>query len=90
MSSDNTISKLERELSMSGKLKDITENYEKLHRLQMIDTILKNMFEFVNDVVSRVEDDFDDFEEFEDYVTESVINNTKENLVLLNKYLDAK
>ena len=72
---------------MAGTLKEITENYEKLHRLQMIDTILHEMYSYVHDIVSRVEDDFDDCEDFEDYITESVIKNTKENLMTLEKYL---
>ena len=38
---------------MAGTMKDITENYEKLHRLQMINIILKNMLSYVDDVVSR-------------------------------------
>ena len=75
---------------MAGTLKEITENYEKLHRLQMIDTILHEMYSYVHDVVSRVEDDFDDCEDFEDYITESVIKNTKENLTTLSKYLGTK
>ena len=75
---------------MAGTLKKITENYEKLHRLQMIDTILHAMYSYVHDVVSRVEDDFNDCEDFEDYITESVVKNTKENLATLNKYLGYK
>lgn len=75
---------------MAGTLKEITENYEKLHRLQMIETILREMHSYVHDVVSRVEDDFDDLEDFEDYITESVIKNTKENLRILGKYLGIK
>ena len=72
---------------MAGTLKEIAENYEKLHRLQMIETILREMHSYVHDVVSRVEDDFDDLEDFEDYITDSVIKNTKENLRTLDKYL---
>ncbi len=72
---------------MAGTLKKITENYEKLHRLQMIETILDKMHSYVRDVVSRVEEDFDDCADFEDYITESVIKNTKENLATLGKYL---
>ena len=75
---------------MAGTLKEITENYEKLHRLQMIETILREMHSYVHDVVSRVEDDFDDLDDFEDYITESVIKNTKENLRTLGKYLGIK
>ena len=81
---------LEKEKNMAGALKEITENYEKLHRLQMIETILREMHSYVHDVVSRVEDDFDDCEDFEDYITESVIKNTKENLTTLSKYLENK
>jgi hypothetical protein len=73
---------------MSGTMKDITENYEKLHRLQMISTILRNMSSYVDDVVSRLEDDFDDCEDFDDYVTESVIKNTRENIEILSRYIN--
>ncbi|MCM1234165.1 MAG: hypothetical protein NC489_29020 [Ruminococcus flavefaciens] len=75
---------------MAGTLKEITENYEKLYRLQMIEIILDKMHSYVRDVVSRVEDDFDDCEEFEDYITESIIKNTKSNLETLGKYLGCK
>lgn len=73
---------------MAGTMKDITENYEKLHRLQMINTILRNMSSYVDDVVGRLEDDFDDCEDFDDYVTESVIKNTKANMEILSKYIN--
>ena len=73
---------------MAGTMKDITENYEKLHRLQMIDTILRNMSSYVDDVVSRLEDDFVDCEDFDDYVTESVIKNTRENIEILSRYIN--
>lgn len=75
---------------MAGTLREITGNYEKLHRLQMIETILDKMHSYVRDVVSRVEDDFDDCVDFEDYITESVIKNTKENLATLGNYLGCK
>lgn len=75
---------------MAGTLKEITENYEKLHRLQMIETILDKMHSYVRDVVSRVEEESDDCDDFEDYITESVIKNTKDNLVALGKYLECK
>lgn len=75
---------------MAGTLKEITKNYEKLHRLQMIDAILDKMHSYVRDVVNRVEDDFDDCVDFEDYITESVIKNTKDNLETLRKYLGCK
>lgn len=73
---------------MAGTLKEIAENYEKLHRLDMIETILRKTYEYVRDVVERVSDDFDDCEDFEDYVTESVIKHVKENLKVLEKYID--
>ena len=73
---------------MAGTLKEITENYEKLHRLEMINTILRRTSDYVSDVVERVGEDFDDCEEFEDYVTESVIKHIKENLKVLGSYID--
>lgn len=73
---------------MAGTMKDITENYEKLHRLQMINIILRNMSSYVDDVVNRLEDDFDDCEDFDDYVTESIIKNTRENIETLSKYIN--
>ena len=73
---------------MAGTLKEIAENYEKLHRLDMINTILRRTSDYVSEVVERVEEDFDDCEEFEDYVTESVIKHIKENLKVLGNYID--
>lgn len=73
---------------MAGTMKEIAENNEKLHRLQMINMILRNMSSYVDDVVSRLEDEFDDCEDFEDYVTESIIKNTRENIETLSKYID--
>lgn len=73
---------------MAGTMKEIAENNEKLHRLQMINIILRNMSSYVDDVVSRLEDEFDDCEDFEDYVTESIIKNTRENIETLNKYIN--
>ncbi len=73
---------------MAGTMKDIAENNEKLHRLQMINMILRNMSSYVDDVVSRLEDEFDDCEDFEDYVTESIIKNTKANMEILSKYIN--
>ena len=68
-------------------LKDITENYEKLHRLQMIDMILGQMHSYVHDVVCTIEDEFDYNEDFDDYVTEGLFKNVKEDLAVLGKYL---
>lgn len=73
---------------MAGTMKEIAENNEKLHRLQMINIILKNMSSYVDDVVSRLEDEFDDCEDFEDYVTESIIKNTRENIEILSRYIN--
>lgn len=73
---------------MAGTMKEIAENNEKLHRLQMINIILRNMSSYVDDVVSRLEDEFDDCEDFEDYVTESIIKNTRENIETLSKYIN--
>lgn len=75
---------------MAGTLKEITKNNEKLHRLQMIDAILYQSYSYVHDIVNRLDDEFDDCVDFEDYVTESIIKNTKENLSTLNKYLGNK
>lgn len=75
---------------MAGTLKEITKNCEKLHRLQMIDAILYQTYSYVHDVVNRLDEEFDDCVDFEDYITESVINNTKENLSTLYKYLGNK
>lgn len=72
---------------MAGTLKEIAENYEKLHRLQMIDTILNTIHRYTSDVVSLVEDDFDDCEDFEDYITESMISKVKADLKVLEQYL---
>ena len=73
---------------MAGTMEEIAENNEKLHRLQMINMILRNMSSYVDDVVSRLEDEFDDCEDFEDYVTESIIKNTRENIETLSKYIN--
>ena len=73
---------------MASTMKEIAENNEKLHRLQMINMILRNMSSYVDDVVSRLEDEFDDCEDFEDYVTESIIKNTRENIETLSKYIN--
>ena len=73
---------------MAGTLKEIAENYEKLHRLDMINTILRRTSDYVSEVVERAREDFDDCEEFEDYITESVIKHIKENLKVLGNYID--
>lgn len=72
---------------MAGTLKEISVNYEKLHRLQMIDVLLKTTSNYVNDVVSSVEEDFDDCEDFEDHITESLIDRISSDIDILKKYL---
>lgn len=69
-------------------MKEIAENYEKLHRLAMINMILKTTSDYIRDVISRVEDEFNDCEEFDDYVTESVIKHVKESIKVLQSYVD--
>lgn len=77
---------------MSGTLKEITENYEKLHRLQMIDTILGTIRGYTREMTSQIEDKFDycdDSEEFEaikDSI-ESVIDKVKDDMAILDSYL---
>lgn len=73
---------------MVGTLKEITENYEKLHRLEMINIILRMTLRYVSDVVERARENFDDCEEFEDYITESVIKHVYENFEVLKKYIE--
>lgn len=53
----------------------------------MIDTILHEMYSYVHDVVSSVEDNFDNCEDFEDHITDSIVRNTRQNITTLNKYL---
>ena len=73
---------------MAGTLKEITENYEKLHKLKMIQSTIANMYNFVADVVGRLYDDFDDCEDFENYITDSVIKYINERIPVLKQLLD--
>ena len=75
---------------MAGTLKEITENYEKLHRLQMIEMILKTTYDFVENTVREIVECFDNYEDFDDEATDIIIKNIKENLVTLDKYLNDK
>ena len=75
---------------MAGTLKEITENYEKLHRLQMIEMILKTTYDFVDNTVRGIAEDFDNYEDFDDEATDIIIKNVKENLATLDKYLNDK
>lgn len=73
---------------MAGTLKEITENYEKLHRLQMIEMILKTTYDFVENTVREIVECFDNYEDFDDEATNIIIKNIKENLATLDKYMD--
>ena len=75
---------------MAGTLKEITENYEKLHRLQMIEMILKTTYDFVENTVREIVECFDNYEDFDDEATDIIIKNVKENLATLDKYLNDK
>ena len=75
---------------MAGTLKEITENYEKLHRLQMIEIILKTTYDFVDHTVREIVECFDNYEDFDDEATDIIIKNIKENLATLDKYLNDK
>lgn len=72
---------------MEKTLKGIAVNYEKLHRLKMIETILHEMHSYVHDVVDSIEDIFacsdDGCCDIEDYIIENVVNNTRENIATL-------
>lgn len=72
---------------MAGILKDISDNYEKLHRLEMIETLLRTSSKYVTDIVTRVQDDFDDCESFEDAITETVITQVNQAINTLKMYL---
>ena len=73
---------------MAGTLKEITENYEKLHRLQMIEIILKTTYDFVYHTVREIVECFDNYEDFDDEATDIIIKNIKEDLATLDKYMD--
>ena len=75
---------------MVETLKEITENYEKLHRLQMIEMILKTTYDFVDNTVREIVECFDNYEDFDDEATDIIIKNVKENLATLDKYLNDK
>ena len=72
---------------MAETLKDITENYEKLHRLQMIEMILKTTYDFAENTVREIAEAFDNYEDFDEGATDIIIKNVKENLSTLDKYL---
>ena len=70
---------------MAETLKEITENYEKLHRLQMIEMILKTTYDFVYNTVREVVENFDNYEDFDDDTINIIVKNVKENLAMLDK-----
>lgn len=72
---------------MAGTLKDISDNYEKLHKLEMIETLLRTSSKYVTDIVTRVQDDFDDCEPFEDTITATVITQVNQAITTLKMYL---
>ena len=77
---------------MEGTLKEITENYEKLHRLQMIDTILGTIRGYTSEMVSQIEDKFDYCDDSEEFKAikdsiESVIDKVKTDIKVLEQYL---
>lgn len=72
---------------MAGTLKEISENYEKLHRLEMIETLLRASSKYVTDIVTRVQDDFDDCEPFEDEIIKTVIEQVNQEINTLKMYL---
>lgn len=72
---------------MAGTLKDICDNYGKLHRLEMIETLLRASSKNVTEIVARVQDDFDDCEPFEESITETVITQVNQAITALKMYL---
>ena len=64
-------------IQMAETLKEITENYEKLHRLQMIEMILKTTYDFVENTVREIVECFDNYEDFDDEATDIIIRNIK-------------
>lgn len=77
---------------MTGTLKEIAENYERLHRLQMIDTILRTIQGYTMEMVSQIEDKFDYCEDSDDLetmkdTTESIIDKVKTDIKVLEQYL---
>ena len=73
---------------MAETLKEITENYKKLHKLQMIEMILKTTYDFVYNTVREVVDNFDNYEDFDDDAINIIIKDVKESLAMLDKYMD--
>lgn len=72
---------------MAGTLKEISDNYEKLHRLEMIETLLRMSSKYVTDIVTIVQDNFDDCEPFEDETIKTVIEQVNQAINTLKMYL---
>lgn len=72
---------------MAGTLKEISDNYEKLHRLEMIETLLRMSSKYVTDIVTIVQDNFDDCEPFEDEIIKTVIEQVNQAINTLKMYL---
>lgn len=73
---------------MAETLKEITENYKKLHKLQMIEMILKTTYDFAYNTVREVVENFDNYEDFDDDAINIIVKNVKESLAMLDKYMD--
>lgn len=69
-----------------NNLKKISVNFQKLYRLQMIDTLLQQTSAYVHEVVERVSEEFDEYEDFDDSITECLINDVRENFTTISKY----
>lgn len=73
---------------MAETLKEITENYKKLHKLQMIEMILKTTYDFVYNTVREAVENYDNYEDFDDDAINIIIKDVKESLAMLDKYMD--
>lgn len=72
---------------MEGTLEESVKNNEKLHRLQIVDTLLDSIHQYVKQIINHVEKVSENGESYKDCITESMINDVKADIKLLNKYL---
>lgn len=72
---------------MEETLKNFIDNQGKLHRLEMINSLLYQTYHYVNDIYEKIQDEFYDLENFDDHIIESVVNTIKNNLDILQKFL---
>ena len=72
---------------MAGTLKEIASNYEKLHKIQMIRLLTKSIADYADNIVGRVEDDFDDCEDFDNEITVTLLRRINQDLETLERYL---